>query len=174
MWFFEMFTDLDSRARIFAILMSAGLAFWGLRYTQGRTDERERVAHLRAKIEEAVNLTLNTNALFGSLCVDVERYSEGDEVLGSDLYLSRLDEFIAISSKLEALLNLYIPSVKLYKYKKSNKDYNSCTAALTHAVSDIYKHTANGDKGVATLSFSMISGEFKRVKTELIAVAKDL
>jgi hypothetical protein len=105
MWFIEIFTDLDSRARVFAILLAAGLGFAGVAYTQSKTKERENKAHRRSKYEEIV--TDINDILFKSF--ELRRARKGhpkkDFVKESEL------EVAALAHKLDMLLSIYAPYI---------------------------------------------------------------
>lgn len=110
MWFIEIFTDLNSRARVFAILLAAALGFAGVAYTQSRTKNRENKAHKRGKCEEIVIVLLEFKRNRESL-INYTHYSSGELMHRTEEYNGKLETVIELSQRLDMLMGIYTPEV---------------------------------------------------------------
>jgi uncharacterized protein (UPF0305 family) len=111
-WFLDMFVDLNSRARIFAILLSAVLAFIGIKYTQSKALERERLSYLRSKFEEMI---LDINLILEKKCslnvYTILSEEELDKKIGR--YNKDFDFLDNLTKKVDMLISVYAPFIKI-------------------------------------------------------------
>lgn len=119
MWFIEIFTDLDSRARVFAILLAALLGFAGVAYTQNKTKDRENKAHRRSKYEEIVT---DINELIFKL-IELNKIRKISPLGGANTTVLGSGA-AGLAHKLDMLLSIYasdIPIVADKNNPNSNK-----------------------------------------------------
>lgn len=106
--------DADSIVKFTAILLSASLAFIGVLLSQWRTRVREDRANRRSKCEEMV-IDLSTITLERHLLINhANTYCNTVEAVEnrSDKTKEYANKVVALSIKVDMLLDLYLPEIK--------------------------------------------------------------
>lgn len=102
----------NAKVKFSAIVASALLAYAGIMLSQWRTRVRENKAHLRSKYEEIVLDLIAINSIRLKLGTFMSKGELHEE------YKSKEEEVTSLARKLEMLLTIYAPNIKIIHHQK--------------------------------------------------------
>jgi len=111
-WFIEMFEIASDRARFFAIILAALLAYGGIWYTQKKTNQRENRVYLQSKYEELVILLSDILMVRGELNLMTPLPEKALQSKHNE-YNAKSDELRKLVEKADMLLNIYTPELEI-------------------------------------------------------------